>query len=125
MHRNSLDLIEIKLQEESIVWFYGRTVIHKDVCEVLNYHRTIRLIKTENGEIIESYSPVDGKLIAKVKSSTQEDYEKAISLVDSCSIDADTVITDVSPLSEIQNAFESLDSSPTALKSLIKVGDLS
>ena len=32
-----------------------------------------------NGEIIESYSPVDGQLIAKVKSSTKEDYEKAMS----------------------------------------------
>ncbi|HLV23701.1 MAG TPA: aldehyde dehydrogenase family protein, partial [Moheibacter sp.] len=31
-----------------------------------------------NGEIIESYSPVDGKLIGKVKTTTQEDYEKAI-----------------------------------------------
>ncbi len=54
-----------------------------------------------------------------------EDYEKAISLISAGAIDADTVITDVSPLSEIQNAFESLDASPTALKSLIKVGDLS
>ncbi|WP_299519307.1 aldehyde dehydrogenase family protein [Winogradskyella sp.] len=32
-----------------------------------------------NGEIIESYSPVDGQLIAKVKSSTKKDYEKAMS----------------------------------------------
>lgn len=31
-----------------------------------------------SGEIIESYSPVDGKLIGKVKASTKEDYEKAI-----------------------------------------------
>lgn len=31
-----------------------------------------------NGEIIESYSPVDGKLIGKVKATTQEDYEKVI-----------------------------------------------
>jgi len=30
------------------------------------------------GEIIESYSPVDGKLIAKVKSGTTEDYIKVI-----------------------------------------------
>ncbi|MBL7902003.1 MAG: aldehyde dehydrogenase family protein [Bacteroidia bacterium] len=30
------------------------------------------------GEIIESYSPVDGKLIAKVKSGTAEDYKKVI-----------------------------------------------
>lgn len=51
----------------------------------------------------------------------KEDYEKAISIIVSGGVDADTVITDVSPLSDIQNAFESLDSSPTALKSLIKV----
>ncbi|RKR14972.1 aldehyde dehydrogenase (NAD+) [Maribacter vaceletii] len=29
-----------------------------------------------NGEIIESYSPVDGKLIGKVKATTKEDYDK-------------------------------------------------
>ncbi len=32
-----------------------------------------------NGKIIESYSPVDGTLIAKVKASTKEDYETAMS----------------------------------------------
>lgn len=52
-----------------------------------------------------------------------EDYEKAIALVAEGSVDAETVITDVSPLSDIQSAFERLDSSPTALKSLIKVGE--
>lgn len=51
------------------------------------------------------------------------DYEKAISLVASGAIDSETVITDVSPLADIQAAFEALDSSPTALKSLIKVGE--
>jgi aldehyde dehydrogenase (NAD+) len=29
-----------------------------------------------NGEILESYSPVDGQLIAKVKTTTAADYEK-------------------------------------------------
>ena len=29
-----------------------------------------------NGDIIESYSPVDGQLIAKVKATTQADYDK-------------------------------------------------
>lgn len=52
-----------------------------------------------------------------------EDYEKAIQIITSGGVDADTVITDVRPLSEIQTAFEALDSSPTALKSLIKVGE--
>ncbi len=32
-----------------------------------------------NGDIIESYSPVDGALIGKVKATTREDYEKVIS----------------------------------------------
>lgn len=31
-----------------------------------------------NGEVIESYSPVDGALIGKVKATSQEDYEKVI-----------------------------------------------
>ncbi len=53
-----------------------------------------------------------------------EDYEKAIEIVKNGGVDADTVITDVSPLADIQKAFEELDSSPTALKSLIKVGDV-
>ena len=52
-----------------------------------------------------------------------EDYEQAIAIIAGGGVDADTVITDVSPLSGIQSAFEALDSSPTALKSLIKVGD--
>ena len=51
-----------------------------------------------------------------------EDYEKAIATITSGGIDADTIITDVSPLADIQGAFKSLDESPTALKSLIKVG---
>ena len=52
-----------------------------------------------------------------------EDYEKAINILASGGIDANTIITDVSNLGEIQNAFNSLSNSPTALKSLIKVGD--
>ncbi|CAM9940726.1 unnamed protein product [Chrysoparadoxa australica] len=52
-----------------------------------------------------------------------EDYDKAIALVAEGKIASDTVITDVSPLADIQKAFESLDASPTALKSLIKVGE--
>ena len=53
-----------------------------------------------------------------------QDYEKAIATIVSGGIDADKVITDVSPLAEIQAAFEQLDASPTAMKSLIKVGEL-
>ena len=52
------------------------------------------------------------------------DYEKAIAVVANGGIDADTVITNVTDLSNIQQAFEDLDASPTALKSLIKIGDL-
>ncbi|HAO15023.1 MAG TPA: aldehyde dehydrogenase family protein [Tenacibaculum sp.] len=35
-------------------------------------------VNFSNGEVIESYSPVDGKLIGKVKTSTKEDYEKVM-----------------------------------------------
>ncbi len=51
-----------------------------------------------------------------------EDYEKAIETVANGGIDADSVITDIGPLSGIQAAFEALDSSPTAMKSLIRIG---
>ena len=51
-----------------------------------------------------------------------EDYEKAIRIVTSGGVDADTVITDIAPLANIQQAFEALDRSPSALKSLIKIG---
>ena len=52
----------------------------------------------------------------------KEDYEKAISILVSGGVDADTVITDVNGLDDVQSAFENLASSPSALKSLIKVG---
>ncbi|WP_299643255.1 alcohol dehydrogenase catalytic domain-containing protein [uncultured Ruegeria sp.] len=51
-----------------------------------------------------------------------EDYEKAIDLIRNGAVDAETIITDVSTLTDIQSAFEALDSSPVAMKSLIKVG---
>ena len=53
----------------------------------------------------------------------KEDYEKAISIIVNGGVDADTIITDVSVLQDIQSAFDNLDSSPTALKSVIKVGE--
>lgn len=52
-----------------------------------------------------------------------EDYEKAIDLIRNGAVDAETIITDVSPLSDIQRAFEALDRSPVAMKSLIRIGD--
>ena len=53
-----------------------------------------------------------------------EDYDQAISIVERGGIAADTIITDVSPLSAVEEAFEALDSSPTAMKSLIQVGEV-
>lgn len=35
-------------------------------------------INFSNGDVIESYSPVDGKLIGKVKTTTKEDYDKVM-----------------------------------------------
>ncbi len=53
----------------------------------------------------------------------EEDYEQAIAILADGDIDVDAVITEIRPLSAIQTAFEDLDTSPTALKSLIKVGE--
>ena len=53
-----------------------------------------------------------------------EDYEKAISIIERGGVAADTIITHVSPLTAVEEAFEALDSSPTAMKSLIKVGEI-
>lgn len=55
----------------------------KDVLQRLGIKETNEGCSTgnawfSNGAIIESYSPVDGKLIAKVKSGTAEDYKKVI-----------------------------------------------
>jgi len=50
-----------------------------------------------------------------------EDYDKAIKAIATGAIECETVITDVTPLADIQSAFEALDRSPTAMKSLIKV----
>ena len=52
-----------------------------------------------------------------------QDYDQAIALVAGGHIDAQKIITNVSPLADIQRAFEALDESPTAMKSLIKVGE--
>ena len=51
-----------------------------------------------------------------------EDYEKAIAIIASGGVDADTIITDIRPLADIQAAFESLESTPTAMKTLIEMG---
>ncbi len=53
----------------------------------------------------------------------KEDYEKAIKILVSGGIDANAIITDVSTLNEVQSAFNNLSNSPTALKSLIKIGE--
>lgn len=52
-----------------------------------------------------------------------EDFEKAISTVSAGFIDADAIITDISPLEDVQSAFEALDSNPSALKNLLRIGD--
>lgn len=52
-----------------------------------------------------------------------QDYEAAIAIIASGGVDADTIITDINDLRDIQSAFESLDRSPTAMKSLIRVGE--
>ncbi|MEO1249983.1 MAG: alcohol dehydrogenase catalytic domain-containing protein [Pseudomonadota bacterium] len=51
-----------------------------------------------------------------------DDYERAIELVASGGIDADTFITDVQPLANISDAFADLTGSPKGMKTLIRCG---
>lgn len=54
-----------------------------------------------------------------------EDYESAIDLVANGQIHADEIITEITPLARIQQAFDELDHNTTAMKSLVSVGDVS
>lgn len=51
-----------------------------------------------------------------------EDYEHAIRLIASSVLDVGGIITGVKPLREVQRAFEELDGSTNAMKTLIRVG---
>jgi (R,R)-butanediol dehydrogenase / meso-butanediol dehydrogenase / diacetyl reductase len=51
-----------------------------------------------------------------------DDYEKAISLMASGELPLDRMITDVQPLTEIQRAFETLESNPAGMKTLLACG---
>jgi threonine dehydrogenase-like Zn-dependent dehydrogenase len=51
-----------------------------------------------------------------------DDYEKAISLMASGELPLDRMITDVKPLGEIQRAFETLESNPAGMKTLLACG---
>ncbi len=50
-----------------------------------------------------------------------EAYEAAIKMIAAGQVDTETMITDVAGLDAIQSAFEALEKSPTAMKSLIKI----
>lgn len=54
-----------------------------------------------------------------------EDYDSAMQLLAEGVVDCDSFITDIHPLEEIQQAFESLTSNPNAMKSMIQIaGDV-
>lgn len=53
-----------------------------------------------------------------------QDYDQAIGLVADKAFDFDGFISEVMDLAEIQRAFETLESSPDAMKLMIKVGDV-
>ncbi|MDE2674417.1 MAG: alcohol dehydrogenase catalytic domain-containing protein [Paracoccaceae bacterium] len=52
-----------------------------------------------------------------------EDYEMAIDIITNGKVDVGSLITDVRSLSEIQLAFEDLDQNPSAMKTLITMGN--
>lgn len=52
-----------------------------------------------------------------------EDYDAAMQLLAEGVVDCDSFITDIRPLEDIQTAFEMLTSTPTAIKSMIKINE--
>ena len=52
-----------------------------------------------------------------------EDYDTAMQLLAEGVVDCESFITDIRPLTEIQQAFEMLTGNPQAIKSMIKVGE--
>ncbi len=52
-----------------------------------------------------------------------QDYEQAIDIIANGKVDVDSLITDIRSLSEIQSAFEDLDRNPSAMKTLISIGN--
>src|SRR5690606_3114906 len=64
---------------EAIATYFGiETALKQPGVKDINDGTSTGSNNFSNGDIIESYSPVDGKLIGKVKSSTKEDYEKVM-----------------------------------------------
>jgi threonine dehydrogenase-like Zn-dependent dehydrogenase len=49
----------------------------------------------------------------------KEDYEKSIALITSSHIPFQNLITDVQPLTNIQEVFESIDRNPDGIKTLM------
>lgn len=52
-----------------------------------------------------------------------EDYDNAMALLSAGLIDADSFITDIQPLGDIQAAFDSLAGNPKAIKSMIRISE--
>lgn len=64
---------------EAIATDFGiQEALHQLGIHDINNGTSTGSVNFSNGDIIESYSPVDGKLIAKVKTTTREDYEKVM-----------------------------------------------
>ncbi len=54
-----------------------------------------------------------------------QDYESAMQLLADKALDCDAFITDIQPLDQIQNAFETLTQNPNAIKSMIQISKVS
>ena len=59
------------IESEKIMAELGLSAINNGACTGTNWIKT-------NGEILDSCSPADGQLIAKINQATKEDYETII-----------------------------------------------
>ncbi len=78
LHKN-ITILTKKVTMTTIASQFGmKEALEKLGIKTINEGTSTGINNFSSGEILDSYSPVDGKLIASVKMSTAEDYEKAI-----------------------------------------------
>jgi aldehyde dehydrogenase (NAD+) len=78
LHKNTTILTK-KVTMTTIASQFGiNEALEKLGIKFINEGTSTGLENFSSGEILDSYSPVDGKLIASVKTSTPEDYEKVM-----------------------------------------------
>lgn len=79
LHKKNITILTKKVTMTTIASQFGMNeALEKLGIKLVNEGTSTGVENFSSGEILDSFSPVDGKLIASVKTSTLEDYEKVM-----------------------------------------------